>query len=111
MLLIKKIFNCFRSFLCELGFYVKELGRSKIFTLYGFYYLINLNWKKNTSLWKKLNIFIFSAISAREHGSNKQMASKSCALSLVRQLYHLQVIEAYTGVTKKKDTDKVLSIF
>lgn len=35
------------------------------------------------------------------------MASKSCALSLVRQLYHLQVIEAYTGVTKKKDTDKV----
>lgn len=109
MLLIKNIFNCFRSFLCELGFYVKELGRSKIFTLYAIFYLINLDWKKKS--WKKLNIFIFSAISAREHGSNKQMASKSCALSLVRQLYHLQVIEAYTGVTKKKDTDKVLSIF
>ena len=28
-------------------------------------------------------------ISAREAGSNKQQASKACALSLVRQLYHL----------------------
>ncbi|XP_054712287.1 ATP-dependent RNA helicase A-like isoform X2 [Uloborus diversus] len=46
-------------------------------------------------------------IYAKEHGSNKQMASKSCALSIVRQLYHLQVIEAYTGVTKKKVTDKL----
>uniref|UniRef100_A0A2L2YDX7 RNA helicase n=1 Tax=Parasteatoda tepidariorum TaxID=114398 RepID=A0A2L2YDX7_PARTP len=63
-----------RSFLCEMSFYVKQLGR---------------------------NIF------AREHGSNKQMASKSCALSLVRQLYHLQVIEGYSGVTKKKETDKL----
>ena len=35
------------------------------------------------------------------------MASKSCALSLVRQLYHMGVIEAYTGQTKKKDQDKV----
>lgn len=47
------------------------------------------------------------ALYAREHGSNKQMASKSCALSLVRQLYHLKVIEAYSGITKKKETDKV----
>jgi hypothetical protein len=40
-------------------------------------------------------------ISAREAGSNKQSASKSCALSLVRQLYHLGVVEAYTGSLKK----------
>lgn len=42
---------------------------------------------------------------ARESGSNKQSASKSCALSLVRQMYHLNVIESYTGVTKKKDAE------
>lgn len=46
-------------------------------------------------------------IHAREHGSNKQVASKSCALSLVRQLFHMKVIEAYTGQTKKKDQEKV----
>ncbi|XP_050532289.1 ATP-dependent RNA helicase A protein [Daktulosphaira vitifoliae] len=40
-------------------------------------------------------------VTARESGSNKQSASKSCALSLVRQLYHLGVIEAYTGTVKK----------
>ena len=38
---------------------------------------------------------------AREASSNKQQASKSCALSLVRQLYHLGVIEAYSGTLKK----------
>ncbi|RUS82449.1 hypothetical protein EGW08_009795, partial [Elysia chlorotica] len=43
-------------------------------------------------------------IHARETGSNKQMASKSCALSLVRQLYHMKVIEAFTGL-KKKDSE------
>lgn len=46
-------------------------------------------------------------VSAREHGSNKQVASKSCALSLVRQLYHRGVIEAYTGQVKKKDADRI----
>ncbi|XP_069122246.1 ATP-dependent RNA helicase A protein-like [Argopecten irradians] len=46
-------------------------------------------------------------IYAQEHGSNKQVASKSCALSLVRQLYHTGVIEAFTGQTKKKDTEKL----
>ena len=46
-------------------------------------------------------------IHAREHGSNKQVASKSCALSLVRQLFHMKVIEAYTGQTKKKDQEKL----
>ncbi|GFW90887.1 ATP-dependent RNA helicase A [Trichonephila clavipes] len=57
-----------------------------------------------------MNVFVRQLgrnLSAREHGSNKQMASKSCALSLVRQLYHLQVIEAYSGVTKKKEIDKL----
>ncbi|XP_028283135.1 ATP-dependent RNA helicase A-like isoform X2 [Parambassis ranga] len=42
-------------------------------------------------------------ITAREHGSNKKLAAQSCALSLVRQLYHLGVVEAYSGVTKKKE--------
>ncbi|KAG5847490.1 hypothetical protein ANANG_G00126610 [Anguilla anguilla] len=42
-------------------------------------------------------------IFAREHGSNKKLAAQSCALSTVRQLYHLGVIEAYTGLTKKKE--------
>ncbi|NXR74258.1 DHX9 helicase, partial [Pycnonotus jocosus] len=37
-----------------------------------------------------------------EHGSNKKLAAQSCALSLVRQLYHLGVIEPYSGQTKKK---------
>ena len=40
-------------------------------------------------------------IGAREAGSNKQTASKSCALSLVRQLFHLGVIEAFSGTLKK----------
>lgn len=39
-------------------------------------------------------------ITGRESGSNKQSASKSCALSLVRQLFHLGVIEAYGGNLK-----------
>lgn len=52
---------------------------------------------------RKLN----KKILAKEQGSNKQMASKSCALSLVRQLYHLGVIEAYTGVAKKKTESKL----
>lgn len=42
------------------------------------------------------------SITGRETGSNKQSASKSCALSLVRQLYHLGVIEAFTGSLKKE---------
>ncbi|NXR64623.1 DHX9 helicase, partial [Rhadina sibilatrix] len=37
-----------------------------------------------------------------EHGSNKKLAAQACALSLVRQLYHLGVIEPYSGQTKKK---------
>ncbi|XP_061099704.1 ATP-dependent RNA helicase A isoform X3 [Conger conger] len=42
-------------------------------------------------------------IFAREHGSNKKLAAQSCSLSIVRQLYHLGVIEAYTGQSKKKE--------
>jgi hypothetical protein len=55
------------------------------------------------------NILFFcsSEIHAREQGSNKQSASKSCALSLVRQLFHLGAIEAYTGIKKKKDSAEV----
>lgn len=45
---------------------------------------------------------------ARETGSNKQSASKSCALSLVRQLYHLGVIEAFSGTLKKRKDDEEL---
>jgi ATP-dependent RNA helicase A len=48
------------------------------------------------------------AITGRETGSNKQTASKSCALSIVRQLYHLGVIEAFSGTLKKnKDTEQL----
>lgn len=48
-----------------------------------------------------------SEITAREHGSNKKLAAQSCALSVVRQLYHLGVIEPYSGVTKKKEGETV----
>lgn len=41
-------------------------------------------------------------IYGRDTGSNKQSASKSCALSIIRQLYHLGVIEAYSGTLKKE---------
>lgn len=40
-------------------------------------------------------------IYGRDTGSNKQSASKSCALSIVRQLFHLGVIEAFSGTLKK----------
>ncbi|KAL1457180.1 hypothetical protein WDU94_001840 [Cyamophila willieti] len=47
-------------------------------------------------------------IHARETGSNKQSASKSCALSLVRQLFHLNVIEAFSGTLARPKNDEVL---
>ena len=40
-------------------------------------------------------------VTARGQASNKHIASKSCALSLVRQLFHLGVIEAFSGTLKK----------
>ena len=56
-----------------------------------------------------INLFFYilgRQIYAREAGSNKQQASKSCALSLVRQLFHLGVIEAFSGTLKKnKDVE------
>lgn len=45
-------------------------------------------------------------VTGRETASNKQTASKSCALSIVRQLYHLGVIDAFSGTLKK---DRYLS--
>jgi len=36
------------------------------------------------------------------------IASKSCALSLVRQLFHFKVIEAFSGVRKKKKENEVV---
>ncbi|VVC92989.1 unnamed protein product [Leptidea sinapis] len=48
-------------------------------------------------------------VTGRETASNKQTASKSCALSLVRQLYHLGVIEAFSGSLKKdRSTEGVM---
>ncbi|XP_055840796.1 dosage compensation regulator isoform X2 [Episyrphus balteatus] len=47
-------------------------------------------------------------ITSRETGSNKQSASKSCALSLVRQLYHLGVIESFSGTLKQRKDDEEL---
>lgn len=44
-------------------------------------------------------------VTGRETGSNKQSASKSCALSLVRQMFHLGVIEAFSGTLKKEKTE------
>ncbi len=62
---------------------------------------------KNSRENKRQNRICFLAIHARENGSTKQIASKCCALALVRQLYHLNIIEAYTGEKKKKQIEKV----
>ncbi|NXE05029.1 DHX9 helicase, partial [Lophotis ruficrista] len=59
----------------------------------------------NRSFIAEMNIYVKQLgrrIFGREHGSNKKLAAQSCALSLVRQLYHLGVIEPYSGQTKKK---------
>lgn len=64
----------------------------------------------NRSFIAEMTIYIKQLgrrIFAREHGSNKKLAAQSCALSLVRQLYHLGVIEAYSGLTKKKEGERV----
>lgn len=55
-----------------------------------------------------LTVKNFTAITGRETGSNKQTASKSCALSIIRQLFHLGVIEAFTGTLKtRKEGDQM----
>ncbi|CAM4590774.1 unnamed protein product [Leuciscus chuanchicus] len=64
----------------------------------------------NRSFIAEMTIFVRQLgrkVFAREHGSTKKLAAQSCALSLVRQLYHLGVIEAYTGLTKKKEGESV----
>uniref|UniRef100_A0A8B9QQ88 RNA helicase n=1 Tax=Apteryx owenii TaxID=8824 RepID=A0A8B9QQ88_APTOW len=53
------------------------------------------------------HLLYIKRIFGREHGSNKKLAAQSCALSLVRQLYHLGVIEPYSGQTKKKEGESV----
>lgn len=54
------------------------------------------------------NDYFFLEILASDTGSTKQTASKSCALSLVRQLFHLGVIEAFSGTLKRaKESDTV----
>uniref|UniRef100_A0A182S772 RNA helicase n=1 Tax=Anopheles maculatus TaxID=74869 RepID=A0A182S772_9DIPT len=50
-------------------------------------------------------------ITGRESGSNKHSASKSCALSLIRQLYHLGVIEAFTGSLKSANTSEQIAAY
>ncbi|CAL8277572.1 unnamed protein product [Lota lota] len=60
----------------------------------------------NRSFIAEMQLFVRQLgrkVTGREHGSNKKLAAQSCALSLVRQLYHLGVVEAYTGITKKKE--------
>ncbi|XP_049664418.1 ATP-dependent RNA helicase A isoform X1 [Accipiter gentilis] len=64
----------------------------------------------NRSFIAEMNIYVKQLgrrIFGREHGSNKKLAAQSCALSLVRQLYHLGVIEPYSGQTKKKEAESV----
>ncbi|XP_025956818.2 ATP-dependent RNA helicase A isoform X1 [Dromaius novaehollandiae] len=64
----------------------------------------------NRSFIAEMNIYVKQLgrrIFGREHGSNKKLAAQSCALSLVRQLYHLGVIEPYSGQTKKKEGESV----
>ncbi|XP_062849993.1 ATP-dependent RNA helicase A [Trichomycterus rosablanca] len=64
----------------------------------------------NRSFIAEMTIFVRQLgrkISSREHGSNKKIAAQSCALSLVRQLYHLGVLEAFTGQSKKKEGESV----
>uniref|UniRef100_H2YB32 RNA helicase n=1 Tax=Ciona savignyi TaxID=51511 RepID=H2YB32_CIOSA len=63
----------------------------------------------NRSYIAELTVYVKKlgrSLHAREHGSNKKNASQSCALSLIRQLYHLNVIEPYTGATKNKVSDE-----
>jgi len=55
------------------------------------------------------NLCVYVDVSAREHGSNKMIASKSCALSLVRQLFHFNIIEAFSSVRKKKKENEVIN--
>ena len=61
-----------------------------------------------------LAAFFFSAISARENASTKKQAAQNTSLSLVRQLFHMGVLEAAEPGQinpKKKKTDEVVMLF
>ncbi|XP_020278260.1 dosage compensation regulator isoform X2 [Pseudomyrmex gracilis] len=63
----------------------------------------NLKW----SFMAEMTIYVKQlgrSVTGRETGSNKRVASRSCALSIVRQLYHLGVLEAFNGTLKKNKT-------
>ncbi|CAG5083323.1 Oidioi.mRNA.OKI2018_I69.PAR.g10347.t1.cds [Oikopleura dioica] len=45
------------------------------------------------------------SLQARESASTKKSAERSASLSIVRQLYHLGAIPAYTGEAKKKQSE------
>ncbi|XP_069837244.1 ATP-dependent RNA helicase A isoform X1 [Dendropsophus ebraccatus] len=64
----------------------------------------------NRSFFAEMNLYVKQlgrSIYAREHGSNKRLAAQSCALSIVRQLYHLSVIEPFSGLTRKKEGESI----
>ncbi|KAK6112877.1 Helicase conserved C-terminal domain family protein [Brugia pahangi] len=48
--------------------------------------------------------------SARAEGSTKKTAEATCALSLMRQLFHNQLVGAYTGQKKKKTAGNLADI-
>ena len=85
--------------MAEMSIYVKQLGRSK-FPQFAM---------TNRKDFATISIFVcLTDITGRETASNKQTASKSCALSLVRQLYHLSVIEPFSGTLKRvKNADQI----
>ena len=78
-----------------MSIYCKQIGQSK------------LHIKRLICFKKTKKLYLFIELNAKEHGSTKQIASKACALSIVRQLFHYGVIEAFTGEKKKKEKAKV----
>ncbi|KAM7535638.1 hypothetical protein Aperf_G00000096878 [Anoplocephala perfoliata] len=67
----------------------------------------------NKSFVAEANLYAKGArknLYARESGSNKVLASRACCLSLVRQLFHIGEIEAFSGERKKKRIEEVAPI-
>ena len=52
---------------------------------------------------------VCEAIQACEHASTSKGATKLCAFSLVKQMFHLGEIEAFTGPAPKNASESVLS--
>lgn len=69
-----------------------------------YYCLLSRSFLAEATVWAKRGN---KTLYARENGSNKTMASRACCLSLVRQLFHVGEIEAYSGDRKKKRSDEV----